>query len=83
MKTLQDCENCQLQDCQKNCKLKVVKLHAPRDLKQRLISFGIMKGSMIEIIQHSTGKSTIEIKVGKMKIALRSEEAKLVEVEKI
>ncbi|WP_294965429.1 FeoA family protein [Sulfurimonas sp.] len=83
MKTLIDCQNCQLKDCQKNCKLKVIKLHAPTDLKQRLISFGIMKGSIIEILEHSPAKSTMEIKVGKMRIALRAKEAALIEVEKI
>ena len=70
-------------DCKKTCKVKVVKLHAPRDLKQRLISFGIMKESIIEILEHAPAKSTIEVKVGKMRIALRAQEAELIEVQKI
>ena len=72
-----------LKDCHKACKVKVVKLNAPRDLKQRLISFGIMKETLVEVLEHAPGKSTIEIKVGKMKIALRAQEAELIEVEKI
>ena len=72
-----------LKDCQKACKVKVVKLNAPTDLKQRLISFGIMKEATLEILEHAPAKSTIEIKVGKMRIALRAEEAQLIEVEKI
>ena len=72
-----------LLDCHKACKVQVVKLNAKTDLKQRLISFGIMKGASIEILEHAPAKSTIEIKVGKMRIALRAEEAKLIEVEKI
>jgi ferrous iron transport protein A len=72
-----------LLDCQKRCQVRVLKLNAPTALKQRLISFGIMKNSIIEVLEHAPAKSTIEIKVGKMKIALRGEEAKLIEVEKI
>ncbi len=72
-----------LKDCKKACKVKVVKLNADPDLKQRLISFGIMKETIIEIIEYSPTKSTIEIKVGKMKIALRANEAQMIEVQKI
>ena len=76
-------KNKTLIDFEKTCKLKVVKLNAKDDLKQRLISFGIMKEAEIEVLEHAPGKSTIEIKVAKMRIALRAEEAKLIEVEKI
>jgi len=72
-----------LLDCHKACRVKVIKLNAKDDLKQRLISFGIMKESVIEVLEHSPGKSTIEIKIGKMRIALRAQEAELIEVEKI
>jgi ferrous iron transport protein A len=72
-----------LKDCHKACKVKVLKLNADSELKQRLISFGIMKEAMIEVLEHAPAKSTIEIKVGKMRIALRSKEAELIEVEKI
>ena len=70
-------------DCKKACKVKVVKLNAKGDLKQRLISFGIMKEALIEVLEYAPAKSTIEIKVGKMRIALRAKEAELVEVEKL
>jgi len=72
-----------LKDCQKACKVKVLKLNADSELKQRLISFGIMKESIIEVLEHAPRKSTIEVKVGKMRIALRAQEAELIEVEKI
>ncbi len=42
-----------------------------------------MKEAIIEILEHAPAKSTIEVKVGKMRIALRAEEAELIEVEKI
>jgi len=71
-----------LLDCHKECRVKVLKLNAKTDLKQRLISFGIMKEAILEVIEHAPAKSTIEVKVGKMRIALRAQEAQLIEVEK-
>lgn len=70
-------------DCDKACRVRVVKLNADRELKQRLISFGIIKESIVEVLEHAPAKSTIEIKVGKMRIALRAKEAELIEVEQI
>ena len=72
-----------LLDCKKACRVKVLKLNAAAELKQRLISFGIMKEAEIEVLEHAPGKKTIEVKVGKMRIALRDQEAELIEVEKI
>lgn len=70
-------------ECEKGEKVKVLKLHANSDLKQRLISFGVMKDAQIQILEHAPRKKTIEVKVGKMKIALRAQEAELIEVEEI
>jgi len=72
-----------LLDCHKACVVKIIKLHAKDDLKQRLISFGIMKNTQVEVLEHAPAKSTIEIKIGKMRIALRAQEAQLIEVEQI
>lgn len=72
-----------LSECKKACKVKVTKLNADLELKQRLISFGIMKDTVVEVLEHAPAKSTIEIKVGKMRIALRAKEADLIEVEKV
>lgn len=72
-----------LSQCSKGEKLKILKLDAESGLKQRLISFGIMKEAIVEVIGQSVAKSTIEIKVGKMRIALRSQEADKIEVEKL
>lgn len=70
-----------LLDCKRGEKVKVSKLNAAYDLKQRLISFGIMKNAVVEVLEQAPGKKTIEIKVGKMRLALRAEEAAQVEVE--
>ncbi len=72
-----------LKDCEKACRVKVLKLNTSGDLKQRLISFGIMKESVLEVLEHAPAKSTIEVKIGKMRIALRAQEAELIEVEKV
>ncbi len=70
-----------LSTCQRGEKVKVLKLNADTELKQRLISFGIMKETVIEVLEHAPAKSTIEIKVGKTRIALRAKEADMIEVE--
>ncbi|HIP14859.1 MAG TPA: ferrous iron transport protein A [Sulfurimonas autotrophica] len=70
-------------ECEKGERVKVMKLNADHDLKQRLISFGVMKNAMIQVLEHAPRKKTIEVKVGKMRIALRAEEAELIEVEAV
>ena len=70
-----------LLDCNKGCVARVKKIHASHDLKQRLISFGVMKGAVVTVLEHAPKKKTIEIKVQKMRLALRDVEAALVEVE--
>ncbi len=71
-----------LSDCKKACIVKVTKLNATAELKQRLISFGVMKDTVIEVLEYAPAKSTLEIKVGKTRLALRAREADLIEVEK-
>lgn len=70
-----------LTQCEKGSSCVVTKLHASGPLKQRLLSFGMARGVDIELLEYSPTKSTVEIKVGKMRIALRKEEAELIEVE--
>ncbi|MEN4053323.1 MULTISPECIES: FeoA family protein [Sulfurimonas] len=72
-----------LLNCHKGCQVKVKKINAEYNLKQRLISFGVMKGAELEVLEHAPGKKTIEIKIGKMRIALRAQEAELIEVEEV
>ncbi len=72
-----------LTDFTKGDKVRVKKIRAPHELKQRLISFGIMKGAEVEILGIAPAKSTMELKVGKMRVALRKQEAQTIEVEEI
>ncbi len=69
-----------LTECPTGCTTTVARLHATGPLKQRLISLGIMKGATLSLLAYAIGKSTVEIKVGKMQLALRREEADLIEV---
>jgi ferrous iron transport protein A len=70
-----------LTQCDKGTSCKVLKIHASGPLKERLMSFGMARGIGIELLEYSPAKKTVEIRVGKMRIALRKEEAELVEVE--
>jgi ferrous iron transport protein A len=72
-----------LLDCDKGSQVRVSKINAAYDLKQRLISFGVMKGAEISVLEHAPKKKTIEIKVGKMRLALRDVEAQQIEVQKV
>lgn len=70
-----------LTQCEKGCSCTITKLHATGPLKQRLMSFGMARGVGIELLEYSPAKSTVEIKVGKMRIALRKEEAEMIEID--
>lgn len=67
-------------DCKKDKTYIVKKLHTTGALRQRLISFGILKGVDIKYLAHTNLKGTYEIQVAKMNIALRKEEAQKIEV---
>jgi len=69
-----------LTECPTGCMATVAKIHATGPLKQRLISLGIMKGAGVTLLAYAIAKSTVEIKVGKMQLALRKDEADLIEV---
>ncbi len=62
-------------------KAKVINITCNDELKQRFYSFGIFKNSVIEVENTSLAKNTIEIIVEDTSLALRTEEAKSIEVE--
>lgn len=61
----------------------VHKINADGELKQRLFSLGLRRGSHIKVKATSIGKSTIEIEIGTTLMALRYSEAENIEVQKI
>jgi ferrous iron transport protein A len=70
-----------LTDLKKSQKAIIKKIDATPELKQRLLSLGVVRGAQIEVVDCSVTKSTIEIKVGNTLVALRDSEAKKIEVE--
>jgi len=61
----------------------IKKIETSEDLKTRLFSFGVARGSELTIEACSLGKQTIEIMVDNTLIGLRADEAEKIEVEKI
>ncbi len=70
-----------LAEAMKGQKIIVKKINANDALKQRLFSFGLVRGAEVEVVDCSLGKSVIELKVGNTLFALRKEEAQKIEVE--
>jgi len=70
-------------DLEKGNTATIVKIHADKALKDRLTSFGVMRGEELTVKGCSIGKQTMEILVGSTLIAVRADEAKRIEVEKI
>jgi ferrous iron transport protein A len=68
-------------ECERNRAYIVKKLHTSGALRQRLVSFGLLKGSSVKCLAYSAMKGTYEIQIGKMSIALRKDEAAKIEVE--
>lgn len=71
-----------LHELHKGDKAKIIKIHADKVLKDRLSSFGVMRGEELTVKGCSIGKQTMEIEVGGTLIALRAEEAEKIEVDK-
>ena len=61
----------------------IVKINTNEDLKSRLLSFGVARGSKLSVEACSLGKQTIEIMVDDTLIGLRVDEARNIEVEKL
>jgi len=61
----------------------IKKIYAKEPLKSKLLSMGITRGEKVKVLKHTLAKNTFDIEVGNSNIALREEEAKQIEVEKI
>lgn len=60
----------------------IKKITATEPLKSRLFSLGVVKGEKVKILKYTMAKNTYEVEINKTKIALRSEEAKMILVDK-
>jgi len=72
-----------LTDLKKGDIATVLKVEADKALKDRLNSFGVMRGEELTVKGCSLAKQTMEIEVGSTLIAVRADEAKIIEVAKI
>jgi len=64
-------------------KAEIIKINADKALRDRLTSFGVMRGEKLTVKGCSLAKQTMEIEVGSTLIAVRADEADKIEVEKI
>jgi len=69
-------------ELRKNEKAIITKVIATGDLRERFISFGITKGSKIELKNCSANRDNIEVDIDGVFVALRKDEAKQIEVSK-
>ena len=72
-----------LSDLHKGDRAEIIQIHADKALRDRLTSFGVMRGEILYIKGCSLAKQTMEIEVGATRIALRADEASKIEVEQI
>lgn len=72
-----------LSDLDTGEKAEVLKVNADGELKRRLASFGLRKNSSVEVRFVTLLKRTMEIKIGSTIIAIRFDEADMIEVKKI
>lgn len=71
----------QLDKLKKGESATITAVNCDAELKSRFYSFGIVKGAEIFVEESTMTKSTIEIRVGKTRVALRISEASKIEVE--
>ena len=72
-----------LSQLRKGDKAVIVRINADKALKERLASFGMLRGEEVEIKGCSVGKQTLEVDVDGTLLALRAEEAEKIEVDKL
>lgn len=71
-----------LAELKKGDSAKIIAIHASEDLKSRLRSFGVVRGSELTVEAYSLANKTIEVMVDDTLIGLRSIEAEDIEVER-
>ncbi len=66
-----------------NDKAVIKKIHAKEPLKSKLLSMGFARGEKLKVLKHTLVKNTFDIDINGVNVALRNEEAREIEVEKI
>ena len=62
---------------------KIKEIHAGKELKHRMKSFGLYNGAEFEVKNFSLGKTNVELQVGNSLVALRKGEMAKIEIEKL
>ena len=70
-----------LTELEKNQKGRIKQIHAQLALKKRLLSLGLSLDKEITLLETSLQKNTIKIALGQSALALRFDEAKMIEIE--
>ena len=70
----------QLNELEKGQKARIVRIDAESTLKNRLMSFGVIRGAYLSVEEYSPAKKTIKIMIDATMIALRFDEARHIEV---
>ena len=61
----------------------IKKIYAKEPLKSKLLSMGFARGEKVKVLKHTLAKNTFDIDINGVNVALREEEAREIEVEKI
>ena len=61
----------------------IKKIYAKEPLKSKLLSMGFARGEKVKVLKHTLAKNTFDVDVNGVNVALREEEAREIEVEKI
>lgn len=69
-----------LSELKKGQRAQIISIDAPKALRDRFNSFGIIKEEMVTLKEQSLAKKSIEIEVSQTLIILRDEEAAKIEV---
>lgn len=72
-----------LDEVQKGASVIVKRIEDQGALKERLFSFGVSRGAILNVIEYSLSKATMEVKAGGTMLALRHDEAKKIIVEEV
>jgi len=72
-----------LSDLDRGDRATIININSDSMIKERLLSFGVAKGSELSVEAYSIANKTIEILVDDTLIGLRSDEAAYIDVERI
>ena len=61
----------------------IKKIYAKEPLKSKLLSMGFARGEKVKVLKHTLAKNTFDVDINGVNVALREEEAREIEVEKL